>query len=170
MYNESLVTNERLAFLRDERTKMREKHFLGVEAKFGKDAADAFRILYDLYDERIYLWLANLWDPEIGAFYYSNSARDTDGYLPDIESTCQAIGFLQYSGIYACCGGTLDSDTPEFMKKKILDFVIRLQDPDGFFYHPQWGKNIVDSRRGRDLNWALQLSNHFKFDFYKSIT
>jgi hypothetical protein len=29
-----------------------------------------------------------------------------------------------------------------------------LQDEDGFFYHPQWGKDISPSRRGRDLSWA----------------
>ena len=102
----------------------------------------------------MYLWLADLWDDEIGAFYYSNSARDTEGYLPDIESTCQAIAFLQHTGIYSCLGGTLDSFTPDFMKSKIVDFVIGLQDTDGFFYHPQWGKNIGISRRGRDLGWC----------------
>ena len=57
-------------------------------------------------------------------------------------------------------------ELPEKMKAGIIGFTRSLLDPeDGFFYHPQWGKNIVDSRRGRDLNWALQLSNHFKFDF-----
>nr|MBQ4318030.1 hypothetical protein [Clostridia bacterium] len=28
---------------------------------------------------------------------------------------------------------------------------------DGYFYHPQWGKEITDSRRGRDLMWAKSL-------------
>ena len=40
-------------------------------------------------------WLANLYDSEQGGFYYSASARDYEGFLPDIESTKQAITFFQ---------------------------------------------------------------------------
>ena len=36
-----------------------------------------------------------------------------------------------------------------------------LQDPDGFFYHPQWGKNIGLSRRARDLNWSRIMLREF---------
>ena len=154
MYNRELVTTERMERLKAERNKMRKTHFAEFSRKYGAESAEALESLYNLYDERMYLWLADLWDDEIGAFYYSNSARDTEGYLPDIESTCQAIAFLQHTGIYSCLGGTLDSFTPDFMKSKIVDFVIGLQDTDGFFYHPQWGKNIGISRRGRDLSWC----------------
>ena len=153
MYREELVTKERLDALRVKRRAMQDEKFLEIERLYGTETADAFRYLYGMYDERIYLWLANLWDPEIGAFYYSNSARDTDGYLPDIESTCQAISFLQNTGIYSCFEGTHDKYTPDFMKKKIIDFVIGLQDPDGYFYHPQW-KNAGTTRRSRDLTWC----------------
>lgn len=154
MYDRSLVTEERLTALRAKRLEMIRREFASIKEEFGDDSALALEELYSLYDEKIYLWLADLWEPEIGAFYYSNSARDTEGYLPDIESTCQAIAFLQHTGLYASLGGELDSFTPEFMKKKILDFVISLQDEDGYFYHPQWGKNIGPTRRGRDLSWC----------------
>jgi len=33
-----------------------------------------------------------------GGFYYCNSARDTDGYDIDIESTVQAISFIKSTG------------------------------------------------------------------------
>lgn len=154
MYNRNLVTEEKLAFLKEKRQTMLDKHLREMAEKYSPETADAIKYLYRLYDERIYLWLADLWDPEIGAFYYSNSARDTEGYLPDIESTCQAIAFLQHTGLYSSLGGTLDSYTPEFMKKKIVDFVISLQDEDGYFYHPQWGKDVGTSRRSRDLSWC----------------
>ena len=154
MYDRSLVTEEKLASLRAKREEMQKCAFEKIKERFGKESADAFAELYSIYDEKMYLWLADLWDPEVGAFYYATSARDTEGYLPDIESTCQAIAFLQHSGLYSSLGGTLDSHTPEFMKKKILDFVISLQDEDGFFYHPQWGKNVGATRRNRDLSWC----------------
>ena len=32
-------------------------------------------------------WLANLYDPAIGGFYFSNGSRNTPGFLPDAEST-----------------------------------------------------------------------------------
>ena len=36
-------------------------------------------------------------------------------------------------------------------EKKMAEFNCSLQDPDdGYIYHPQWGKNITDHRRGRD--------------------
>ena len=41
------------------------------------------------YDKKLFDWVINLYDPSWG-FYYANSARDYDGFLPDIESTCQA--------------------------------------------------------------------------------
>jgi len=154
MYDRNLVTEELLSELRLKREKMLKEQFAIIAERYGAEAADAFAYLYQPYDERLYLWLADLWDPSVGAFYYSNSARDTEGYLPDIESTCQAIAFLQHTGLYSSLGGTHDSYTPEYMKRKILDFIIGLQDEDGYFYHPQWGKNIGVSRRGRDLGWC----------------
>lgn len=154
MYNRNLVTEEKLQYLREKRQEMLDGYLVEMEKKYSPDAADALRYLYRLYDENMYLWLADLWDPEIGAFYYSNSARDTEGYLPDIESTCQAIAFLQHTGLYSSLGGILDSFTPDFMKEKILSFVVSLQDEDGYFYHPQWGKDVGTSRRSRDLSWC----------------
>ena len=36
---------------------------------------EELKLFMMVYDERILEWFANLWDPEIGGFYYSNSAR-----------------------------------------------------------------------------------------------
>lgn len=90
-----------------------------------------------------------------GGFYYSNSARDNEGYDIDIESTVQATRFLQSTGMLDYCGNDLKKALPPQMQADIIAFAKGLQDPeDGYFYHPQWGKNISASRLGRDLGWA----------------
>lgn len=150
MYDKSLVTIERLKELKIKRDAMRCKGFDMAKDVIGEKGAEALKYLYDMFDERIYLWLADLWEPEIGAFYFSNSGRDTDGFLPDIESTVQALRYIDGSGLNAYKYEKMD----EKIKQPVVRFARSLQDPDGYFYHPQWGKDIVVSRRGRDLGWA----------------
>ena len=133
------------------RARDREGYCDGLKSLLGNRGGEELKLLMKCYDERILEWLANLWDPEIGGFYYSNSARDTEGYLPDIESTVQALNSLQNAGVINGAMKTL----PEKMQAKVLAFAKSLQDEeDGFFYHPQWGKDVGISRRGRDLSWA----------------
>ncbi|MBQ8528252.1 MAG: hypothetical protein IJ459_00795 [Clostridia bacterium] len=142
------------AELRAARRRAREKYCDDLKPQIGNDAGEEMKLLLRLYDERILEWYANLFDPEIGGFYYSNSGRDTEGYLPDIESTVQALNSLETAGILKGGARTL----PEWVQKKVLAFAQSLQDPeDGYFYHPQWGKKVAVSRRGRDLSWATQI-------------
>ena len=125
----------------------------------GEDFVAAMKELYTLYDDRQVTWLAGLFEPDIGGFYYSNSARDNEQFLPDIESTIQAIGFLLSSGMISSY-----DELPVWMKEKIINFTCSLQDPeDGYIYHPQWGKNIPDYRRGRDMTWANALQGYLGF-------
>ena len=119
----------------------------------GEDFVAATKELYSLYSEDMYLWLARLYCPTVGGFYYSNSARDNDWFQPDIESTLQAVNILKHEKI-------IDSlaDLPEKMQEQMKRFLLdRFDEEDGYFYHPHWGKNIIDSRRGRDLMWARSL-------------
>ena len=134
-----------------------------VKKASNPELVDALRDLYSIYDAELVDWCAGLYDPKIGGFYYSNSARDNEktvwqgkeyDLLPDAESTCQAIGFVRRSGITSDTEGFYGPFIPDWMKKKTADFIFSLQDPDGFFYHPQWGKNIGLSRRARDLSWS----------------
>ncbi len=149
----------------------------------GKSLVTSLQGLYSLYNgENLISWLANLYDTNIcvcsalsgvegctgesplcgsGGFYYSNSARDNYGFLPDAESTVQALGFLGDCGINAGLGGGYVSVVPEWMAEQIVDFIYNLQDADGYFYHPQWGKAIGDSRSGRDLNWCNNILKAF---------
>ena len=140
---------------RAERRRIREEYGDRVKEIIGHRASEELKLLMKVYDERILEWYANLWDPEIGGFYYSNSARDTEGYLPDIESTTQALNSLQNFEVIG-----LKKTLPEPMQKKLLEFAKSLQsEDDGYFYHPQWGKDIGISRRGRDLSWSLDMIN-----------
>ncbi len=117
----------------------------------------ALQDLYTLYTDDIYIWMSDLYDPEIGGFYYSNSGRNNLGFLPDVESTAQLLSFLNSSGLFKDAGGWVSAFSDE-MKQSILNFVRNLQSPDdGYFYHPQWGKDIISARRGRDLGWATSL-------------
>ena len=124
----------------------------------GEDAAVAMGKLIALSDEGLYIWLANLYDADVGGFYYSASARDTESYLPDIESTAQALSILEYSGMLENYLNKYPNALPESTKNEILAFAKGLQSSkDGYFYHPQWGEDITTSRRGRDLSWATQI-------------
>ncbi len=142
----------------------------------GDDIVSAYKELYAVHTDKICSWLGSLYDSKTGGFYYSISARDNeyqeiDGvkhyFLPDIESTNQATNFLMSSGMIDDC-----RNLPEKMKKEIIKFTCSLQNPDdGFIYHPQWGKAIRDSRRGRDMMWAEEMEGKFDFKLpYKTAT
>lgn len=125
----------------------------------GKEVVRAMKEHYALYTDELYLWLAGLYDSSVGGWYYSNSGRDNEPFLPDIESTEQATNLMLGSGLIK------DTDElPEKMRGQIIAFTKSLLDPeDGYIYHPQWGKGINDIRRGRDLTWAIQLAKQYRF-------
>ena len=130
-----------------------------------EEMISALKQLYTIYSEDAVTWLADLYDPVTGGFYYSNSARDTEGYLPDLESTYQALAFLEGSGMLRDYGGKVKEALPEWMQEQIVAFTKGLQDKDnGYFYHPQWSKVLTDSlpaRRGRDLTNATNILSKF---------
>ena len=140
----------------------RENDFAKVAELYGQDVSDALRSHYDLYDERFYIWISNLYDPGVGGFYYSNSGLATQGYLPDVESTQQAISFYQNAGMFRAYRLGVKDAIPTWMQEQMINFARELQDPeDGYFYHPQWGKNITASRLSRDLGWAITIVTQF---------
>ncbi len=139
-----------------------------LEGKVGAEGADlvaALRELYTAYSGDVVKWFAGLYDPNFGAYYFSASARDNDQVLydkkmykllPDVESTCQALGFWTISGL----GGEREEwqySIPDWMKQKIVGYVLSLQDPDGYFYHPQWQRDARPSRLSRDFNWSMSI-------------
>jgi len=134
-----------------------------VGGALGAEVVEAFRELYDLYSPEVIDWFAGLYDHKTGGYYYSQSARDNESvehrgevYLlrPDIESTWQALGFVSSSGMADDLGGSYSGFMPDWMKRDVLKYITECQDPDGFYYEPQWGKRISNSRRSRDTAWA----------------
>ena len=133
------------------------EYYKSIEEQYDKKTAEAAEYLYSFYDDGIYKWLARIWDGKIGGFYYSVSAMENEGFLPDIESTEQALYALEGDGIVKTM-----QDYPEAMKQKVIAFITGCQDPeDGYFYHPQWGKNIGTSRRARDMNKGMSIVKEF---------
>ncbi len=135
-----------------------------VGGELGAEIVTAMKNLYGIYDAKVVDWFAGLYDPGVGGYYYSNSARDNYGYLPDAESTNQALNFWASSGMCREFGGSYAKAIPTWMREQIVAFVKGLQDPNGFFYHPQWGKALTDSkisRRARDLNWCVSMLTAF---------
>lgn len=131
----------------------------------GEDVYKALRTLDSYYDkEKMMGWFANLWDAEIGGFYYSISARDNEPFLPDIESTNQTVGWLYNNGFI----DNYDEDVPEDIKILLVDFAKSLQSSvDGYFYHPQWPEgreNLNVDRYSRDLSWSTDIINRFTID------
>ncbi|MBQ8529167.1 MAG: hypothetical protein IJ459_05460 [Clostridia bacterium] len=136
------------------------REWAALEEAAGKDVAEAARTLYTLYTEDIVLWLANLYDPGVGGFYASSSGRDGDAFGPDLQCTVQLMRFITQSGLVKGISNDPTVFLPTEMQRQMIYFGKSLQDKNGFFYHPQWGKELTDtklSRRGRDLNWGTSL-------------
>ena len=166
---------------RDVETKKRQwAHF---EEKLGvpnaKEITDAFKSLYELYDDGLVKWMANLFDPDIcvcnevygktvcehhplcgtAGWHYTHSARDNVGFMPVVEAMNSVYDFVESCGI-SDYEHILEYFGEEF-GKKMMAFVTNLQDPDGYFYHPQWGKEIPLGRKGRDFDRALILLGRY---------
>ena len=126
----------------------------------GLAVANAFRKLYTLYDSRLVDWSATLYDKGHGAYYTSSVGRDTEGFLPDVESTVQMLRFLDGSGLMRGVGGSWKKGLPDWMKHQMVYYAKSIQDENGFFYYANWAKETADemiSRRARDIGWCTGL-------------
>ena len=146
-----------------------------LEKEAPAEVFEAMQQLAKMFDgSAIIDWMANLWEPYIcvcgkcadegkeiacygGGFYYANSARDYEGFLPDMENTAFVLNWISNHGAFERYLGYAEA-LPEVIKNKIIKFVQSLQsEADGYFYHPQWGTNINTDRRGRDLSNAVDV-------------
>ncbi|MBQ8879528.1 MAG: hypothetical protein IJY69_01645 [Clostridia bacterium] len=126
----------------------------------GQRVADAMRTYYSMFDDKLIDWSAHLYDKGHGAYYTCTVGRDTEGYLPDVESTVQMLRWLDTSGILRDVGGTWRKALPEWMLHQMVYYAKSLQDENGFFYYPSWAKETADemiSRRARDVGWCTSL-------------
>ena len=131
-----------------------DKKYDEARVAIGDAAVGALTELHSLFDAATYEWAASTYDPDIGAFYATRLARETEGYLPNIESTFQAMKLVSYTGMASSHGGSFAKALPEEIGRRMVTFVKRMQDPDGYFYLPQWGKAVMPSRIARDLAWS----------------
>ena len=74
-----IITEERLEKLAISRNAFREEYYKKLVPLMGEDAVAEIRKIYSMFDHRMLIWYAGLWEPEIGGFYFSNSARDYEG-------------------------------------------------------------------------------------------
>lgn len=137
---------------------------VGGNAEKAEAIVNELRALYGIYNSNYSTlnWLANLYDPETGGFYYSNSARNNKGYLPDLESTSEALSIVEL--MLTNYSGTLTDYFGEEIAGKFVSFAKNMQDPNGYFYHPQWKKEITDKntlRKSRDVVNALSILDFF---------
>ncbi len=148
-------------YVDEHREERREAELNALVPEIGAEAVDALKDLFSLYTDDLYKWMVDLYDPEIGGFYACNSGRNTTDFLPDIQNTAQIINFLSNSGLTEGYKNTREA-VPEEIGKKILEYAKGLQSSEnGYFYHPQWGKDITTARLGRDLGWATQMISTF---------
>ena len=103
--------------------------------------------------EALVHFFAGLYDRESGGFYYSNSARDNPQFYPDIESTSQAVTVLSSFGMFSLKD---KSSYPSCFGSALADFYLARQDEEsGFFYDSQFGKDVSESKKGRNTSQAL---------------
>lgn len=155
-----IITSERIAEIRSARKLNRDHSYSAACSVIGINAVSELDNLLSLYDESIYILFSELYDHGIGGFYYSVSARDTDGFLPDLESTKQILNSITTLGLRD--DERLLADLlPTEIANRIVNFTLSLQDSDGYFYHPQWGKQITEVRKQKDVVWANSLLKSF---------
>lgn len=158
------------------------KDIFNLDSSDGK-VRELLENIHGLYGTEVYTWLAGLYEPDlalsdpyyadyagydgegdtdyikIGGFYYSNSARDNYGYLPDLESTGQALNLLDDAGLDGTRNTVIGDQLPEAVRKQIYNFALSLKSSDGYYYHPQWRTSISSSRKGRDKGWGNEILN-----------
>lgn len=141
----------------EHREQRREEELNALVPEIGTEAVAALKNLFSLYTDDLYKWMVDLYDADIGGFYACNSGRNTEGFLPDIQNTAQIINFLSTSGLTQGYKNIREA-VPEEIGKQILEYAKGLQSAEnGYFYHPQWGKDITTARLGRDLGWATSM-------------
>ena len=121
------------------------------------DIVEAFKELYTMYTDDLVEWYANLYDPHIGGYYCTTSGKENEGFTPDIESSVQAVNFVEGCGMIDHLGRDWTTAFPEEFKKGLLRFATRMQEPNGYFYHLLKTREEGDryaSRLGRDLGWC----------------
>ena len=132
-----------------------------------ENAAAIVKALQDYYAMTDYdaaiEWIASLYDPDIGGWHRSPSGRDNIGFLPNIESTLYGLNIFGSAG--EIVGTSMSKAVPKEILTRAARWIQSLQDPDGYFYHPQWPKEYIEAnnlglRITRDRGSAKTILNN----------
>ena len=128
-----------------------------IQRKLPEDIDRELTALEDKFGFDVAMWIASLYDKETGGFYYSVSSRDYPYFAPDIESTSQAVSYLTESGLWDEEAEKEDM-IPDWFVSGLTNFAkSRQNSEDGYFYDPQFGTKVGDSKKGRNLYQAIHL-------------
>ncbi|MCR8636582.1 hypothetical protein [Paenibacillus radicis (ex Xue et al. 2023)] len=96
-----------------------------------------------------YEWLAGQYDPATGGFYYARSSYDMVNFIPDIESTAQAVNIIERSGLL--------NELPERVRQGLIAFFQNKQDADsGYFYDADDNMRKDEVMVGRALGYSTR--------------
>lgn len=130
----------------------------------GEDGAEEFILMCErMYNEDLYEWISTLYDPDTGAFYFAESARDNFGYYPQAENVQLAMNIIVMLGIVDSTDKVL---AWEQMTKIASWAQLAHSNRDGYFYHPQWGTDVNATRRNEDINQFEWIINNYGFGEY----
>ncbi len=136
-------------YLKERDGRIRAQRWQSLEAaipeEYRAELTQALREFYSLFDyEPAIDWLAGLYDPDTGGFYGSYSARNTEGYLPDIEHTLFGFTVTGHLGMAEMLGGDWAEAIPKDMLVRAAEWIASLQESDGYFYNTQWPKELIE--------------------------
>ncbi|MGI6082950.1 MAG: hypothetical protein ACOYEP_08775 [Limnochordia bacterium] len=140
----SVVWADDLSWIRSLNLSMvKDRYFLLVPEVY-----EALEDLNGIMDRDVVMWVASMYDPNTGGFYYARSAIGRQGFAADIESTSQALSFMRLHGMFG--------DMPPQIRQKLITFFQSRQDPvTGYFFDPQFGSNVANAKRSRNLYQAV---------------
>ncbi|MBQ4526993.1 MAG: copper amine oxidase N-terminal domain-containing protein [Clostridia bacterium] len=103
-------------------------------------------LIDECMSEDILEWIISLYDPETSAFYFKKSAKETEGFLPDRESTSKCLRMLETLGVLDT--KNLSEVYTDEMLANLTAFAQQDQsDEDGYWYEKPWGQYIGESKK-----------------------
>lgn len=143
-----------------------ENRMVNIETEASGDELEVAlrRLEEELTGKDVLQYLIDIYDPETGLFYHTISSRDNEPFRACLEATWFAMQIMEDGGLLP----KLPDEKPDYsvfneeMQKRLINSTLDMQDEDdGYFYDPQWGKDVFDSRKGRDLMWARFITKTF---------
>lgn len=122
-----------------------------------QDVLDALKKFDSLFTRDMLDWMISLYDKDSGGFYYSRSSLKPYYFAADLESTDQMFEFMVDMRIIPKEHGVTDiSVMPKELRDKFAEYILsRQSDDDGYFYDPQFGKDVTDGKRERNFTKSM---------------